>query len=94
MDAGPGSMGVTDSEGRYELETIKRDKGAVVGTHIVRIGTRQTRLDPNNLDRLEVLAKEVVPMQYNTNTQLTFEVPSGGTSEANFDLSGKGRKIQ
>jgi hypothetical protein len=92
IDAGPGSMGITDSEGRYELETIKQNRGAVVGTHVVRIGTRQTRLDPNNLDRLEVLAKEVVPMRYNTSTRLTFEVPSGGTEEANFDLSGKGRK--
>ncbi len=56
-------------------------------------GRGDTRLDPNNLDRLEVLAKEVVPMQFNTNTRLTFDVPSGGTTEANFDLSGKGRKV-
>ena len=94
MDAGPGSMGVTDSEGRYKLTTMKGNDGAVVGTHIVRIGTRRTRLDPDNLDRLQVLADETVPMKYNTNTQLTVDVPSGGTSEANFDLNKKGRTVR
>ena len=90
VNVGPGSIGVTDSAGRFQLETIRQEAGAVVGSHVVRIGTRQTRLDPENLDRLEVLAEEVVPIQFNTNTTLRFEVPPGGTEEAHFDLTTDG----
>jgi hypothetical protein len=27
-----------------------------------------------------------IPSRYNTDSELTFDVPSGGTGEANFDL--------
>jgi hypothetical protein len=30
-----------------------------------------------------------VPARYNSDTQLTFDVPAGGTTVANFDLTAK-----
>jgi hypothetical protein len=30
--------------------------------------------------------KKLIGDEYNTNSKLTFEVPAGGTTEANFDL--------
>lgn len=89
---GPGSFGTTDSEGRYELISVKNDQGAVVGPHVVRIGTLKTRLNPNDLDKVETLAKEVVPRIYNTSTQLTMYVTEEGTSEANFALTAEPSK--
>jgi hypothetical protein len=34
---GPGSVGIADSTGRFELRTPRNDVGAVPGSHIVRI---------------------------------------------------------
>src|SRR5687767_4524628 len=34
---GPGSTGLCDSSGRYELTTIRQEPGAVPGPHAVRI---------------------------------------------------------
>ncbi len=87
---GPGSSGVTDSSGRYELQTFKDEEGAVVGTHTVRISTfKSTFEDLRNSDALKIVSPEYVPVIYNRNTNLTFEVPSRGTDEANFDLTGE-----
>lgn len=87
---GPGSMGTTDSEGEYRLTTFKDERGAVVGTHRVRVTTFKSQYkDIQNSDDTIVVSKERVPRRYNRDTQLTFEVPSGGTDEANFELEGK-----
>ena len=37
LRAGPDSFGKTDQQGRFQLETIDRIRGAVVTTHRVRI---------------------------------------------------------
>ena len=85
---GPGSVGKTDNEGKYELLTFKDERGAVVGKHTVRISTYKSKFkDLKNSDAVEVVSIEHVPWHYNRNTQLTFEVPSGGTEEADFTLT-------
>lgn len=77
-----GSYGKTDAQGRYTLRTVSGDKpGAVVGKHKVTIS--QSIPDPNNA---EGIAKELIPARYNAKSDLTFDVPSGGTDKANFDL--------
>ena len=84
---GPGSIGTTDEEGRYSLTTFKDESGAVVGPHTVRISTYKSKFkDIKNSDDIEVISIEHVPWHYNRNTQLSMEVPSGGTHEADFVL--------
>lgn len=85
---GPGSIGLTDAEGRYRLTTHDGASGAVVGPHRVSISTYDKRMvDPKNSDRVKVFAEERVPEHYRKASELSFEVPSGGTNEANFDLT-------
>lgn len=86
---GPASLGVTDSAGRYSLQTHTRETGAVVGAHSVSISTFDQRLvDPKNSDKVEVVSKERVPKQYHSPSELRFDVKKG-QNEANFDLVGK-----
>jgi hypothetical protein len=75
------SFGQTDEDGRYSLKMIqgKRD-GAVVGANKVRISL---------IERGGKLVNRV-PAAYNKSTSLTYTVPAGGSTEANFDLSSKG----
>lgn len=87
---GPRSAGETDADGRFELQTIKGDNGAVVGPHAVTVSTYEARLiNPRKSDEIEVIAEEVIPRRYRAPSELTFEVPSGGSSEANFDLQSR-----
>jgi len=78
-----GSYGKTDAQGRYSLRTVAGDKtGAAVGKHKVSISL--SRGDPNNPDSG---GKELIPAKYNAKSELTFEVPSGGTDKADFTLT-------
>ncbi len=94
----PVSCGVTDDHGRFELMVVretageKTRKGAVVGRHRVWISRRE---DLQNTDQASEeklpphkLENEIVPDRYNGQTELTFDVPPGGTNDANFDLAG------
>ena len=84
---GPPSFGVTDDEGRFTLITTGGDSGAVVGRHVVSVSTFESRMvDPKNSDRVEVVSEEVIPRRYRAPSELTFEVPSSGSDEANFSL--------
>jgi hypothetical protein len=83
-DPGPGSTGVTDSDGRYTLTIVgKNSRGAVVGKHKVRI----MRMG-DNTDSADDQPKPVKPVSRRgkRETALEFEVPAGGTDAANFDL--------
>ncbi|MEM9352108.1 MAG: hypothetical protein AAGA92_03770 [Planctomycetota bacterium] len=85
---GPGSIGTTDENGKFQLRTFKKQRGAVVGAHTVRISTYRSRFkDLTTSDEVEVITIEHVPWHYNRNTTLSFEVPSGGTDEADFVLT-------
>ena len=63
---GRGSFGVTDQDGQYELFYIRDIKGAIVGTHTIRITTAT-----------ENAAKEAIPSRYNLRSELQRDVERG-----------------
>lgn len=83
LDLGPGSFAKTDGEGRYTLETVDRHPGALVGEHRVRISTFEMARD---MSKSHTVREEQVPAQYNSQSDLTFDVPSKGTDAADFKL--------
>lgn len=86
--AGPGSSGTCDSEGRYQLQlqTAEGQDGAVVGNHKVSIYSKKSD-QPSNVDVDVTPQVELFPERYNYRSTLTFDVPSGGTDEADFKLT-------
>jgi hypothetical protein len=94
LNPGPGSFGITDSEGRYTLELVgKKTRGVVVGKHKVRIENYNEPGDPtDDRPRPRVKAAIPIPPKYNVldpKLQIEFEVPSGGTDKADFALTTK-----
>ncbi len=94
---GPGSSGVTDAEGRYSLKTIgdRRVRGAVVGKHRVVLSERlvlgpdsdpyDPTISPEESEaRLRKISSRYKLPPAAQDASLTFEVPPGGTSEADF----------
>ncbi|WP_437222847.1 hypothetical protein SH661x_002968 [Planctomicrobium sp. SH661] len=84
--SGPGSYGVTDENGQYQLTSLDRNKrGALVGKHRVWIRTLLETEDPDGKKR-KLERPELLPERFHDATELTFEVPRAGTTQANFDL--------
>ena len=83
-DPGPASMGVTDAEGRFSVQTIGQSKknGAVTGKHRVTltIGSEQ---EPD--DDAGGPVDTTLPQRCRDGS-LTFEVPADGTDKADFHL--------
>ena len=81
---GPGSSGVTDAEGRYVLSVTSESdtEGAVPGKHMVTISTTSNEEAANDA---APAADRSLPRQAGDGS-LTFEVPSEGTDQANFEL--------
>jgi hypothetical protein len=91
-----GSFALTDAEGNFTLEVSSPTpmKGAAVGKHIVRIGTKPSTINNTDSDAVNPggkgapkLAIDPIPTRYNSESQLKFDVPAGGTTAANFDLT-------
>ena len=83
IEPGPSSAGTTDADGRFTLTLIGKDgKGAVVGKHKVRISIRE---EADVSDDTPVKVQQL-PMKYNAQTMLEFDVPADGTDKADFDL--------
>ncbi len=88
--AGKGSGAFCGEDGRFQLETIDGQTGAVVGEHRVRIyGPRNAQASASDRDVVGGAVKEPVPSKYNHNTELTLTVPRDGITEANFNLTTK-----
>ncbi len=88
-EPGPGSVGKTDADGKFTLQLqTGSGNGAIIGKHRVRItafegGDEPPSSNPNE----QFFRKPLVPERYSgNNTELTFEVPAGGTTEAIFEL--------
>lgn len=82
--AGPGAYATTDAAGSYTLRSVSTDEpGAVVGMHRVEI---DLKVESDDRDPKLRPPPKVLPARYNRQSELQFEVPSTGTSEANFDL--------
>ncbi len=84
---GPGSIGKTDEQGRYTLETFHGDTGAVVGSHAVQMSTIEFGEVDEDTERAEVIRPNLVPDKYRATGALTYEVPFGGSSTADFNLT-------
>jgi hypothetical protein len=92
-DPGPSSQGKTDSEGRFSLEVVTgRGSGALVGRHKVMITAYEgDDVVPSSGSDMK-FRPLIVPEEYNAKSKLTFDVPAGGSTEANFDLEAPQKK--
>lgn len=89
LKAGPSSNAETDEEGRYTLQTtVNEFEGAVVGLHSVTISTFLGESDRTQ-EMGQVLRKEQIPPRYQEPGGLTFDVPTGGSKSADFELTTK-----
>lgn len=85
VNPGGGSYAFTDADGRFTLRLVEGDApGAVVGKHRVEITPRNV---DDDRDRRGKGAVTGVPAKYNRHSDLTFDVPRGGTDQANFTLT-------
>jgi hypothetical protein len=84
LNTGVGSYAQTDDQGKYSLKLIGGGTGAVVGKHRVQI---LPVVEDNSTNDRVPQPKLKIPMQYNSKTQLTYEVKPGSNTDANFDLS-------
>ena len=83
---GPGSTAITDDQGRYSLKTIDGEPGAVIGLHKVTIYSAHSKEAASEDESIVRTPKEIVPEKYNYDSTLTFEVPIGGTTSADWAL--------
>jgi hypothetical protein len=82
--AGRASHGRADQNGRYELRYTREEMGALVGAHTVRVLSAIEVTLPDG--RFE-LRPQLVPPQFNTESELRREVASGVENVFDFDLS-------
>ena len=84
---GPGSAGKTDDNGQFTLQLMTGNvQGAVLGKHKVSITAYEGGDEVPSSGSRPAFRKALVPLKYNAETELTFEVPPGGTTSANFEL--------
>ena len=89
---GRGSSAYTDENGRFVLRCDNKINGALVGKHLVRIMTRGNDVVGQNPEggspddapaRREV---DPIPPEWNALSKVQFDVPHGGTDQANFEI--------
>ena len=86
-DAVGGSVGKTDSQGRFRLRLIKPDApGAAIGKHVVTITTAIADQGDARPPR-----GERVPLAWRNGSQ-TFDVPEEGNLEVRLELQTKPRR--
>jgi len=88
LEAGPGSYGKTDQQGRFRLKSLHGDDGAVICPHVVRISTLEVK-PPGPEGDLEIVVEERIPERYVDGSTLRFTVPADGTDQADFKLTSK-----
>ena len=86
---GPTAQGMTDAEGRYQLSVDVSTPGAIVGKCRIYITTilSDPAIDDRDAGGPIRKVRDKVPQKYNQGTELQFEVPPGGSDQANFDLT-------
>jgi hypothetical protein len=86
---GRGSSAYTDENGRFVLKTDDGHAGAVPGKHRVRIMTRFDVLTGGKQvkegEKVKTM-KEPIPREWFDESKKEFEVPAGGTDQANFSI--------
>ena len=77
----------TNEKGEFTLESADGTKGAWVGKHQVRISLWIDVGDLRPERRVGKTQGEQVPLKYNKASKEEFDVPAGGTDQANFTLT-------
>jgi hypothetical protein len=85
------AYGKTDSGGRYSLYQVLNDKpGAGPGKYRVTIVSGTAPIPDPLSDALPPPGTiEPIPARYNSQSELSFDVPAGGTEKADFQLKSK-----
>ena len=91
---GRGSSAYTDENGHFTLTSDGTQDGAIVGKHIVRIRSRDkvtnevvSEPSPDNAPPPRLV--DPIPIEWNEQSDKQFDVPPGGTNQANFDITTK-----
>ena len=88
-EPGPGSIGKTDADGKYILQLLTSDtRGAIVGKHKVSITAYEgdDSVVPSSGSDMK-FRKALLADEYNAKSKLTFDVPAGGATNADFNLT-------
>ena len=88
VTVGPGSTARIDAAGRFSLSTIRGQPGAVVAKHRVKIYSYSAETAKIE-DGGSTAQRERVPARYNYQSDVTFDVPAGGTDKADFTIQSK-----
>lgn len=83
----------SDEKGFYRLKFTDSESGAVIGVNTVRISTAQG-IGLNEDGTSIPGVKESVPMKYNVQTSLEFNVEANKKNVANWELDSKGKILQ
>lgn len=87
---GKGSSAYTDANGRFVMKGTDGESGAVVGKHRVRIMTAGNNVvgasETGSDDKVAAPNVDPIPQEWNAKSTKEFDVPSGGTDKANFDI--------
>jgi len=88
INPGPSAFGVTGPDGRYtaKLVTTEEAKGATVGKNQVRFSA-YVPVDPNYDGPPKAKPTVQIPARYWSDSKIEFDVPAGGTSSADFQLT-------
>jgi|SRR5215469_11396981 len=86
IDAGIGSSGKTNDKGEYTLTSDTGRPGALVGKHRVSVSLMSSGSGESDDRRRPGQLVNQVPVRYNGKTELTYDVPAGGTDKADFAL--------
>jgi|SRR5581483_11166350 len=84
-EPGPESYARSDQEGKFTLRVVALNRpGAVVGKHRIRIWLRDpVKEQPDAGGRLP---KDPIPAIFNMESDVTFDVPPEGTTQADIKL--------
>jgi len=86
---GVGSSGKTNENGEFTLTAATGENGAVTGKHRVRISVMETQAGSSDErpPRGGWPQGEKIPKEYNAESNLSYDVPAGGSTTANFPLT-------
>jgi len=84
----------TDENGNYVLNYTEGRQGAIPGKNTIQITTVRDAEKDENGKTVVPGSKEMVPMEYNAASMLTFTVEPKKKNVANFDLKSGGKVLQ
>ena len=86
-DKGAPSYGETDADGVYQIQYQTDRMGALIGHHTISVRTPNEVTDPET--DMTVNVPELIPVEYNDETTLEFEVERGKKNVFDIAIEGK-----